>query len=92
MTTRPTFDPPIEALGDEEEICPSACRALWIGVLNQQFELIARPTASDRDHEIRKARIWFGSEDFHMVCALAGLDSQWVMVNVRHRLQQLGVL
>jgi hypothetical protein len=92
MTARPLFDPPIEAVGEAEEICPSACRALWLGVLNQQFELLARPSSADKDHEIRKARLWFGSKDFHMVCALAGLDSHWVLVNVRLRLQQMGAL
>ena len=77
MTERPLFEPPIDPVeGEVEEICPSACRALWIGVLNQQFELLARPSSADKDHEIRQARLWFGSRDFYMVCALAGLDAE----------------
>lgn len=47
--------------------------------LDQQEASVARARAYERD----KARRWFGTEDFRIVCALAGVDADFVMMRFR---------
>lgn len=63
------------------------CRSLWAAVLAEQLRLasLERPTNFDRDLDIKTARRWIGSKDFHIVCALAGFDG----VAVQERLEVL---
>jgi hypothetical protein len=75
----------------EHEVCPRACRALWCAVIEDQFRLAVAPRASDLPREIDSARRWFGSRDFFMTCALAGLDGAWVLWGVHRRFEIAGV-
>ena len=58
----------------DEAICPCDCRALWCAVIEEQLVLAVSTRTIDHAYEIDSARQWFGSRDFFMVCALAGLD------------------
>ncbi|MGR3452899.1 hypothetical protein [Pseudooceanicola sp.] len=82
---------------EEPEIDASACRCLWLNVLLYQWHLSlggtpafnrGRPEA--RAAEERAARAWFGTRDFAMVCALAGLEpravwDRWIEQQTRGR-------
>lgn len=76
---------------EEQDIDPRACRALWCAVVSEQFRLAVSPNTVDRPVEISAARRWFGTRDFFMVCALAGVDGAWVLWGVRHHLALQGV-
>lgn len=76
---------------EEQDIDPRACRAVWCAVIDAQFSLAVDPKLADRPHEVASARRWFGSRDFFMVCALAGLDGNWVLRGVRRQLKIAGV-
>lgn len=76
---------------EEHDIDPRACRALWCAVVEEQFQLAVSPKMADRPAEISAARRWFGTRDFFMACALAGVDGAWVLWGVRHRLALQGV-
>lgn len=73
--------------GAVRDIDPVACRALWCAVVEAQFLLAVSPARSDRPFEIAAARCWFGSRDFFMCCALAGVDGATVLRVVRNQLQ-----
>jgi len=75
----------------EQDICPRACQRLWCAVIDEQFRLAVSPVRIDRPFEVSAARSWFGTRDFFMACALAGLDGAWVLRGVRHRLELQGV-
>ena len=75
----------------EQDICPRACRRLWCAVIDEQFRLAVSPVRIDRPFEVSAARDWFGTRDFFMACALAGLDGAWVLGGVRHQLALRGV-
>lgn len=76
---------------EEHDIDPRACRALWCAVVEEQFRLAVSPKMADRPAEISAARRWFGTRDFFMACALAGVDGAWVLWGVRHHLAVQGV-
>lgn len=63
----------------EQSIDVVACRALWCAVLEEQVNLAILNRNTDNLAEVAAARRWFGSRDFYMVCALAGLDGAWVL-------------
>ena len=75
----------------EEDICPCDCRALWCAVIEEQLALAVSPYNIDHACEIDSARRWFGSRDFFMVCALAGLDGALVLSGVRCTFRKAGV-
>ena len=75
----------------EEAICPCDCRALWCAVLKEQLVLAVSTRTIDHACEIDSARRWFGSRDFFMVCALAGLDGALVLCGVRRKFRRVGV-
>ena len=81
-----------DAIVLEEDICPCDCRALWCAVIEEQMVLALSPGAIDHAREIDSARRWFGSRDFFMACALAGLDGALVLCGVRRKFQRAGVL
>lgn len=61
--------------------CPE--RALWRAVLGEQLSMVCtgHPGAMLRPHErnaVAEARDWIGTDDFRLVCALAGCDPDWV--------------
>ncbi len=76
-----------------EEPHPDACKSLWVAILAEQFRLatLSRPTYLDTDLDILKARRWFGFRDFHMVCALAGLDGDWVLMGFLRKMTAMQV-
>ena len=63
----------------------SACRALWLALLNYEITAALGGACPDRSQSRRpaaiqaRAREWIGTEDFRTVCALAGLDADWVL-------------
>lgn len=76
----------------EHEVCPRACRTLWCAVIEEQLRLVLSPRLADQPLDIDRARRWFGSHDFFMTCALAGLDGAWVLWGVQRKFQRAGVL
>lgn len=68
---------------EEQDIDPRACRALWCAVVEEQLRLAVSPRVADRPYEVDSARRWFGTRDFFMACALAGVDGEWVLWGVR---------
>ena len=74
----------------EEDICTCDCRALWCAVIKEQLVLAVSPRTIDHAYEIDSARRWFGSRDFFMVCALAGLDGALVLCGVRRTFRKAG--
>ena len=63
------------------------CRALWLAVLGEQLRLVFDPAAKDA-HSLaaRQAADWFGGCDFHQVCFLGGVDSDYVLRRYTARL------
>lgn len=65
------------------------CRALWAAVLLECWltaampvvdQRMKRPNVRDqRMDEAKACRAWFGSPDFHLVCAFIGFDSDAVL-------------
>ncbi|MCB5199037.1 hypothetical protein LGQ03_07275 [Loktanella sp. TSTF-M6] len=58
------------------------CRALWASALLALIrDAFSTPTFNQTQTlgKIRATSSWIGSRDFHMVCALAGLDSVAVL-------------
>lgn len=74
----------------EQTIQPRACRALWCAVIEDQFRLAVSPCRSDHKSQVCSAQNWFGSRDFFMVCALAGVDGAFVLFGVRRHLAMWG--
>ncbi len=67
------------------DVDPSACRALWAEVLRHQWLLVFEPLGADTEIEQRRARTWFGSRDFRMICDFAGVDPVAVLARFRAR-------
>lgn len=66
------------------------CRALWQSVLAEQWRAAFQPYDSRVGQLLREqAASWFGSRDFHLVCALAGFDGP--AVYERFRVKWAGV-
>lgn len=65
------------------------CRALWAAVLLECWLTAAMPVRlvvpgarnlkDQRESERAECRDWFGSRDFHLVCAFIGFDSEAVL-------------
>lgn len=69
-------------------VCAEAARALWITVLHIALDEAAGRLRTyhepeKRERALREAEGWIGSRDFHMVCALAGLDGAAVLARFR---------
>lgn len=71
-------------------------RQLWCAVILQAIDDATRerlPTIpADRRNAIRErdeARTWLtgNSRDFHKICALAGMDSQWISANAAKKIE-----
>ncbi len=77
-----------------EEPHPDACKSLWAAVLAEQFRLatLPRPSYIDTALDIHKARKWFGTRDFRMTCALAGLDGDWVLMGFQRHMTAMRVV
>lgn len=75
------------------ETHPSACRSLWVAVLAEQYRLatLPRPSHFDTELDIHNARQWFGFRDFHIVCALVGLDGDWVLRGFQDKMAEMQV-
>lgn len=72
-----------EPVGADET---AGMRALWCAVLHQALEnAVGRGRVASRNpaHLARQARAWIGSEDFHAVCALAGVDGGYILRKLR---------
>jgi hypothetical protein len=82
--------PPI----DDANVDPAGCRGLWQSVLLEQVRLALTVGAYGGDggfgysnpHDQARARDWFGTRDFHMVCALAGLEGDVVLQGFQRQL------
>lgn len=61
--------------------------ALWRAVLMANVGLSAKAERKDAGSttwaEARAAKAWIGSKDFHIVCALAGLDGSYVLDRIK---------
>ena len=65
-----------------------ACRALWASVLRDQwFWVFGGPLSDDAGHHRREALAWFGTRNCAMVCALAGIEFDYVMLRYRRALR-----
>jgi hypothetical protein len=93
--------PPLPPVAPDQ-IDLRACRQLWCEVMLIMWRDVfpERPVAAY--HNIvsngppsgavhRTALLWFGSRDFHMVCALAGLDGSAVLDRFRARCLERGI-
>lgn len=72
-----------EATNTAEHNTPYGYRELWQDVLIRGIEdAMGRIEASSRnavaDYERRRASLWIGSEDFKIVCDLAGISASMV--------------
>ncbi|MGL5735051.1 MAG: hypothetical protein ACRCYS_09320 [Beijerinckiaceae bacterium] len=75
--------PPI----DDSHVDAVGCRALWQSVLLEQVRLALTVGAAGGEGgfgysnpaDQARARSWIGTRDFHMVCALAGLEGDAVL-------------
>ena len=69
----------------------TACRNLWVAMLDEQRKLafIAAPNSYARGVDIRAARAWFGTRDYYCVCALAGIDAEYLLAGFRRRLSTI---
>lgn len=74
--------------GDVAEVNAQACRALWCSVIREILDqaLLTRATWTVTHHDIDRSRAWFGSRDFYVCCALAGLDGDYILDGVRRRI------
>jgi len=86
-----SFDEGNANLITEPRIDAYACQALWCAVIEAQYDLALTPKWRDKRADILRARSWFGSRDFFMVCALAGLDGDWLLSGIRLQFQMRGV-
>jgi len=61
---------------------------LWIAVLARAVEDALRPDEYDRDLDRRAARYWFRSysDDFRLICELAGRDARYVREKMLKRI------
>ncbi|SNT76437.1 hypothetical protein [Paracoccus seriniphilus] len=66
-----------------EHITEDDCRELWCAVLAEAWREAFTTSTTATPRDIAVARRWFGSRDFHTVCALAGLDGDYVMCGFR---------
>lgn len=75
-----------------------ACRQLWCAVLLVQFQTVF-PSRDPRrkfrkDHwdelSVEESVRWFGSANFRQVCALAGVDDEFVMLGFERRMEMAG--
>jgi hypothetical protein len=92
--TRPMPDekdlPPI----DDSHVDPAGCANLWRAVLMEHLALALTvgafngQTGYSNPHLQAQARAWFGTRDFHMVCALAGFDGDFILRGYRARLAE----
>lgn len=76
----------VAAVQEEQAV---AMRRLWCAVLYEQLRLCLRATADVKyaPLDIEAAYRWIGSRDFRTVCALAGLDADWIEAGVRARIK-----
>ena len=80
-----------------------SCRRIWCAVLLGEWRAVfieERPRGGvapwkgrggGRNPRDMTALRWFGSRDFHMVCALAGFDGAAVLARFRARCRERGV-
>lgn len=69
----------------------SVCRHVWQAVLAQAIRDIFTVTDNYKTvskNEARTARAWIGTKDFHMVCALAGVDGPRCATAIQKRIKQ----
>lgn len=84
----------------EARIEARACRHLWCAVLLAQYETVfpgkfSRKTYKPKHWEtttVMAAKRWFGSRYFETVCALAGVDHDFVLDKFNSRLEEVGQL
>lgn len=75
--------PPLVA----SDLCPSACRQLWVSILTDQWNAIfGGHIGVGADQRRREAMSWFTSRDFACVCTLAGVDPAYVTKRFRREL------
>ncbi|PYE81308.1 hypothetical protein [Pseudoroseicyclus aestuarii] len=55
-----------------------AMRNLWVAVIEQHYRTALSPFKSDQV-ERRRARVWFETEGFDDVCALAGFEAPEIL-------------
>ena len=64
-------------------------RVLWAAVIAQAAnDAMPKLTPTfvrkgDAGLDCKRARAWTGTSDFHLVCALAGLEGTWVLRKLR---------
>ena len=70
----------VAPLYDDSDVDAVACRALWCALIWDQWKIAMSPDDQFlKATEVCNARRWFGSKDFYIVCALAGIDAEYVM-------------
>lgn len=80
--------PPLLA---DQPLLARDCKALWVAVLAEQWRAAFYPYEGVDGPRLRRdAAAWFGTRDFHMVCALAGFDGP--AVHERFRVQWARVI
>ncbi len=68
------------------------CANLWLAVLLEEIRTVLNERVADRHADRARARNWFGSPDFEVVCLMAGLEPEYVLgvVNARSGSLRLG--
>ncbi|MDN5567695.1 MAG: hypothetical protein L0G27_02905 [Paracoccus sp. (in: a-proteobacteria)] len=61
-----------------------ACRAMWCAVFDEGWRLAIHPGKSDSPIDISRARDWFGSRDFYLICQFIGFDGDDALAAYHH--------
>lgn len=67
-----------------------ACQNLWVAVLVQAMRDLFLTASENATLNRQRARTWVKTRDFHMVCALAGLDGEYIARQLERRAAQIG--
>ena len=66
-----------------------ACQNLWVAVLVQAMRDLFHGAGQNADLDRFRVKNWLKSRDFHMVCALAGLDGEYIARQLERRSAQI---
>lgn len=69
----------------------TAYKRLWIAVLMEQYRAAIRSRAMVSDIEVFQAQRWFGTQNFFLVCDMAGVNGHYILAQVRKQFAERGI-
>lgn len=66
-----------------------SCQNLWVAVLVQAMRDLFLSASENATLNRQRVRSWLKSRDFHMVCALARLDGEYIASQLERRFAQI---